>query len=357
MSPSSEARVDAKATAHQDPNSAPDSIVASTTESADAKPSRTGRLAGLGLRATGGKKGGTGSTRRPRRANAIPDTLLHDEALNADIALLPSNYSFEIHKTVWRVRTAAARRVALQLPEGLVRFACIISDILRRHAGGVSTVVLGDVTYGACCVDDLSAAALGCDFLVHYGHSCLVPVTRCAIPMLYVFVHIAFDPTHLIRCISENFAPSTRLALVGTVQFIDTVHEVRAQLGDIFPDIAVPQARPLTAGELLGCTAPRMKDRDALVYVGDGRFHLESAMIANPSLPAYRYDPYSKTFSVEQYGHADMRAMRRGAVEVARNARSFGIILGTLGRQGSPAILQRLQAAARRAGKASVVIL
>jgi len=34
--------------------------------------------------------------------------------------------------------------------------------------------IMGDVTYGACCVDDFSAAALRCDFLLHYGHSCLV---------------------------------------------------------------------------------------------------------------------------------------------------------------------------------------
>lgn len=34
-------------------------------------------------------------------------------------------------------------------------------------------MVMGDVTYGACCVDDFTARALGVDFLVHYGHSCL----------------------------------------------------------------------------------------------------------------------------------------------------------------------------------------
>ena len=32
---------------------------------------------------------------------------------------------------------------------------------------------MGDVTYGACCIDDFSARALGCDLIVHYGHSCL----------------------------------------------------------------------------------------------------------------------------------------------------------------------------------------
>ena len=32
-----------------------------------------------------------------------------------------------------------------------------------------------------------------------------------------------------------------------------------------------------------------MKDSHNLVYLGDGRFHLESAMIANPHLNAYRW--------------------------------------------------------------------
>lgn len=38
---------------------------------------------------------------------------------------------------------------------------------------GCDTVIMGDVTYGACCVDDFTARALGCDLMVHYGHSCL----------------------------------------------------------------------------------------------------------------------------------------------------------------------------------------
>jgi 2-(3-amino-3-carboxypropyl)histidine synthase len=37
----------------------------------------------------------------------------------------------------------------------------------------VETIVMGDVTYGACCIDDFTAKALDADFLVHYGHSCL----------------------------------------------------------------------------------------------------------------------------------------------------------------------------------------
>ena len=41
------------------------------------------------------------------------------------------------------------------------------------------TVIMGDVTYGACCIDDYTAVALGCDMLVHYGHSCLGTLLGC----------------------------------------------------------------------------------------------------------------------------------------------------------------------------------
>lgn len=46
---------------------------------------------------------------------------------------------------------------------------------------------------------------------------------------------------------------------------------------------------PFSTGEVLGCTAPVLQgDTDAIVFVADGRFHLEAMMIANPTVPAYR---------------------------------------------------------------------
>ena len=75
--------------------------------------------------------------------------------------------------------------------------------------------------------------------------------------------------------------------------------------------------------------------------LGDGRFHLESAMIANPSLKAYRYDPYSKIFSFESYDHDLMKRNRMSEINkaMASTDKSWGVILGTLGRQGNPRTL------------------
>jgi diphthamide synthase subunit DPH2 len=46
---------------------------------------------------------------------------------------LPSNYNFEIPKTVWRLREKGSKRVALQFPEGLLVYSCLIADILEEY--------------------------------------------------------------------------------------------------------------------------------------------------------------------------------------------------------------------------------
>jgi 2-(3-amino-3-carboxypropyl)histidine synthase len=213
----------------------------------------------------------------------------------------------------------------------------VISDILSAFTGA-ETIIMGDVTYGACCVDDFTAKALGCDFLVHFGHSCLVPIDVTGagagggLTVQYVFVDIRFDLAHFVESVRLNFDSSKRLALVSTVQFAASLHAAKQQLASSFKlagvkhfrvelkvifALVVPQAKPLSAGELLGCTSPQISSAeiDALIYVGDGnlqcsihyksenwfkgRFHLESAMIANPLIEAFRYDPYDKRFTRE----------------------------------------------------------
>lgn len=87
----------------------------------------------------------------------------------------------------------------------------------------------------------------------------------------------------------------TRLALVSTIQFVAAVQSLRTALETALPpledenvdeaedgmiakmrkkdigvwrgkyEVTIPQARPLSPGEVLGCTAPKLKDVDALM--------------------------------------------------------------------------------------------
>ncbi|KAF8897304.1 Diphthamide synthesis [Infundibulicybe gibba] len=396
-----------------------------------------------------GSKSSTPSKAGPSTiSNQLPQDILTDAQLNSAIAQLPRNYSFEIHKTIHHVRKNNATMVALQMPEGLQMFACTIADIIERFTNAL-TVIMGDVTYGACCIDDYTAVALGCDMLVHYGHSCLVPMDQTSIKTLYIFVEIGIDSEHLASTVRRNFPDdrrvfqealldaedtdsqipagthigparhlriegpslgdnptisanpgsgvpsgsggSTRLALVSTIQFVAALQRLKEDLTSEtitsqsipphsldggpaqgrqveYPgtpkmwtgkyEATIPRSKPLSPGEILGCTAPRLGDVDALIYLGDGRFHLESIMIANPTVPAFRYDPYSKKFTRERYDHREMQAVRDDAVQTARKSISaygvegeaviptppWGVVLGTLGRQGSFKQLQAITA-------------
>ena len=293
---------------------------------------------------------------KKRAASQIPDEIMNDARLASAISVLPQNYNFEVYKTIWRVKQANARRVALQFPEGLLMFACTIADIVESFTGA-ETVIMGDVTYGACCVDDFTARALGADFMVHYGHSCLIPINTTLIKMLYVFVDIRIDNQHVIDTLRHNFVAGSVVALVSTIQFTAALQSIQHVLQGEY-EIVVPQSRPLSPGEILGCTAPRLPPHvGQLVYIGDGRFHLESIMIANPKVPAHRYDPYSKVFSRENYDHNGMKSIRQEAIHKAASAKRFGIILGTLGRQGSPKILTHLREMMEVAGIDYVILL
>jgi 2-(3-amino-3-carboxypropyl)histidine synthase len=280
---------------------------------------------------------------------------LQDKELNAAIALLPANYSFEIHKTVHRIRLLGAKKVALQMPEGLLLFATTISDILTEFCPGTETLIMGDVTYGACCIDDFTARAMGCDLLIHYAHSCLIPVDVTKIKTLYVFVDISIDTLHLINSLERNFSSGKTIAMVGTIQFNATIHGVKSTLEKAGFKVIVPQIAPLSRGEILGCTSPNLatftdEHIDLILYLGDGRFHLESVMIHNPSIPAYRYDPYSRKLTRETYGHDEMRDLRRDAITTAKQAKRWGLILGSLGRQGNPHTLTLIEDMLRKSG-------
>ena len=106
--------------------------------SSDPKPAKSSTAAKPRRRFVGSKAGPPSKLGgSPVVAHQIPDEIMSDPALNAAIAQLPANYSFEIHKTVHHIRKHGARMVALQMPEGLQMFACAIADIIERCAGEI----------------------------------------------------------------------------------------------------------------------------------------------------------------------------------------------------------------------------
>nr|NVI71044.1 putative diphthamide biosynthesis protein 1 [Cucujiformia] len=205
---------------------------------------------------------------------------------------------------------------------------------------------------------DFTAKSLNVDLLIHYGHSCLVPLDQTqGVKVLYIFVDIKIDTFHFIETVKYNFPITKKLGLVSTIQFLSTLQAVRIQLEEVGYTVSTPQAKPLSGGEILGCTAPILPCTDTVIYLGDGRFHLEAIMIANPKIEAFRYDPYAKELTREYYENDKMNVIRKKVVEESSGATKYGIIMGTLGRQGNPKVVEYLRKTLEEKGKKAVVIL
>jgi len=299
-------------------------------------------------------------------ATQIPKEILENEMLNKSISLLPAHYNFEIHKSIWRILELKKQLnkpnllIGLQFPEGLLMFACLISDMIERFTDS-ECVILGDVTYGACCVDDLTIKELNGDFLIHYGHSCLVPINETAIKTLYVFVEIRIDIEHFIKTIMLNFPQKTQqIFILGTIQFNSVIFETKALLEkEGYLNLVIPQEKPRSSGEVLGCTSPVLSNNKAIVvFLCDGRFHMEAVMIRNPQAKFYQYNPYTKIMSIEEYDNEKMMENRQNAIKKSLSGgKRVCVIFGVLGRQGNKHILERLEEGLKSKGFEYTVLM
>lgn len=70
-----------------------------------------------------------------------------------------------------------------------------------------------------------------------------------------------------------------------------------------YTSIIIPQEKPRSGGEVLGCTSPTLpvEENNQVIFFCDGRFHMEATMIANPKFVFYQYNPYTREITIEQY--------------------------------------------------------
>ena len=217
---------------------------------------------------------------------------------------IPPNYNFEIAKTLTTIHKLQPKSIFMQYPDGLLSYAPIIIDLIHLYFPDINITILNDVVYGACCVDD----HYKCDLLIHYGHSCLISVADMNVRVLYIFVEIAIDIDHIVSIINK-LQENKKCSIIGTIQFNRAVNKVGRMSGAV-----VPQALPLSRGEVLGCTSPSI-NTDICLYIGDGRFHLEAAMIKNRNVEFYKYCPFSKKVTREYYENDKMMENRQREIE------------------------------------------
>jgi len=79
------------------------------------------------------------------------------------------SFDIPIKEICESIQKRKAKRVGLQIPEGLKTRAVGIADELREKTGA-EVIIFADPCYGACDTRDTDAERFNLDMIVHLGH-------------------------------------------------------------------------------------------------------------------------------------------------------------------------------------------
>ncbi|EAU81544.2 diphthamide biosynthesis protein 2 [Coprinopsis cinerea okayama7 len=236
---------------------------------------------------------------------------------------------FEIERTRREIVEGGYRRVALQFPDELLGYSVPVAKALRRgtgeEGGKVEVYILADTSYGNCCVDEVAASHVDADFIVHYGYACLSKTAR--LPVLYVFGKAEVD---VEDC---KWGQGRRRK--------HREKELEEALG-----MAVGRSVTTTLGD-----GPQ-----TIVYVGPQTLRLTNLLLTRSTSTVVSYDPTSKTTALESVQSNRLLMRRYYTLLKARDASTFGILVGTLGVSQYLPLISHLRSLLRRNGRKSYTI-
>ncbi|MFH8080448.1 MAG: diphthamide biosynthesis enzyme Dph2 [Candidatus Aenigmatarchaeota archaeon] len=177
------------------------------------------------------------------------------------------------------LKNLKAKRIFIQYPEGLKTKIQKIDEEMQNN--GFETVLCCEPTFGACDVRDVEAKRLGCDAILHIGHSDFGVSSE--IPVVYVDYFLKVDPIPIIEKEFQKIKDYESVGLFTTLQYVPVMKEVEKWLKSRGKKVEVAKTEKHD-GQVLGCRvdAALKLETSCLLYVGTGKFHpLGVALLSN----------------------------------------------------------------------------
>ncbi|XP_076577521.1 2-(3-amino-3-carboxypropyl)histidine synthase subunit 2 [Chaetodon auriga] len=284
---------------------------------------------------------------------------------------------YQIKKTCDFISERQFEKVALQFPDELLVDSVAVAVEIERHSNA-KPFILGDTSYGSCCVDEVAAEHVGADCIVHYGSACLSPSKR--LPLMYVFER---RPVDLEKCASSfrELYPDTQshIILLYDVNYVHAINDLHTLLSPEYPNLVTSEL--VVEGEQCysqgwikrrhndTCVSERelicqfgrqfsLKSGSSITdygmfYVGQEGATLRNFMMTWNRCSFCSFDPKTMTGRTESVSINRTLMKRYYAIERAKDANVVGILVGTLGVADYLAIIQQLKETIHRAGKKS----
>jgi len=267
-------------------------------------------------------------------------------------------YDLEEDRLVAEITGRGARRLLVQLPDGLKNEGPRLASVIREKTGA-EVFVSATPAWGACDLSLDAAARLKADLLVHYGHNEFLRDASNGIPVVY----IPAKSRHEIIPVVEKALPllqGTRIGLATVVQHLHTLPETTRYLEAKGFRVQHPRRGPWAheTGQVLGCDYFGLKriepEVDSFLVIGS-YFHALGASLSVQK-PTILADPYDGTVRLLDQDRDRIIRQRYAMVEKARQANNFGIIVSTKPGQSNPTIALNIQHQLEENGKKAVIL-
>ncbi len=269
-----------------------------------------------------------------------------------------SMYDLEEDELVAEIMGRGARRLLVQLPDGLKNEGPRLASLIREKTGA-EVFISATPAWGACDLSLDAAARLKADLLVHYGHNEFLRDGSNGIPVVYIPAKSRHETIPVIEK-ALQLLQGTRIGVATVVQHLHTLPETTKLLEARGFKVQLPGRGPWAhdSGQVLGCDYFGLKriesEVDSFLVIGS-YFHALGASLSVEK-PTILADPYDQTARNLDQDRARIIRQRYAMVEKARQANTFGIIVSTKPGQSNPTIAMNIQRQLEENGKKAVVL-
>lgn len=252
----------------------------------------------------------------------------------------------ELEKAVEEVRKRGAKRVGIQLPDGLRRRAFEIAEEIEKKCNS-EVLISGNTCFGACDIDVRLLSEV--DVLLHFAHSPVGSSDKI------IFVRVSHD-FELLPLLSEALSLlGQRVCITTTAQHLEALETARRFLEENGREVVVKRSRRTgNPGEVLGCDFSAVDRNADILFIGTGDFHpLGISLFAEKNVVAV--DPLKN--EVRILNGDEIRRRRYLLISKCLSFEKFGILVSSKPYQNRMSLARELKRRAVEKGLRAEIIM
>ncbi len=236
---------------------------------------------------------------------------------------------FEVSELLKQIKEKGAKKIFLQLPEGLKTKTQEFADLLEKT--GIETIISCEPMWGACDLKDHEGKMLGCDLLVHVGHSQFGNL-KSEIPVLYFPFRLEYNPLPVLEKDWKKIENFKTFNIVSTAQHIHCLENVKLFLEEKGKKVLSFGKPSLSkqSGQVLGCdqTAALSDDADCILFIGSGKFH-PLGIVRKTEKPVFVLSTDTDSITDFSKERDKFLKIKFAQIEKAKDAKNFGIVVSS----------------------------